>query len=57
MCLFLFFASALYIYSMMSCRILPFGAVHAVATVEELATKGCDVSLGPVLMFGGSGFL
>ena len=41
----------------MPCRILPFGAIHAVATMEELVAKGRHVSPGPALVFGGSGFL
>ena len=45
------------LYSMICCRILPFGAVHAVATLEEVATEGRQILPGPAIMFGGSGFL
>jgi len=38
-------------------RILPFGAVHAVVTLEELEMAGCLIFPGPAIMLGGSGFL
>lgn len=45
------------IFSDVLYRILPFGAVHAVVTVEDLKMNGHEASPGPALMFGGSGFL
>jgi hypothetical protein len=44
-------------HATMSCRILPFGAVHAVVTMEERGMESRVALPGPTLMFGGSGFL